>query len=252
MHNRSRVKNKLSFRWFFRWRSREHPFLRGKLVCNLAFFFDLEFVFIKIPSLHSGTSLLSFSLFMEPVLKFHSVGTSLFRIFDILHNDGPLDSRRLACRSVDLVNRTLWIGSKTFYKSFNISLCTSSSSSFLFFVLLSYWFMQLVSPPLFDHTSTSFCCGIFGADDRILRWRCWMSRCRWSRRTRWYKGQRVVRSAIYCNWSSPFRWDVVLDRWSSGKFTHDPHVRGIYPTHMEEKMKIRRMTKKMRGTVKSA
>ena len=170
MHNCSRVKNKLSFRWFFRWRSREHPFLRGKLECNLVFF-DLEFVFTKIPSLHSGTSLLSFSLFI-----------------------------------------------------------------FVFCSLFSYWFKQRASPPLFIHTSTSFCCGSFRANHRILRWGCWIGRCRWRRRTRWYKGQRVVRSAINCNWCScHFRWDVVFDRWSSGKFTHDPRVRGVHPTHMEDK-----------------
>ena len=23
-------------------------------------------------------------------------------------------------------------------------------------------------------------------------------------------------------------------RWSSGEFTHDPRVRGVYPTHMED------------------
>ena len=39
--------------------------------------------FCKIPSLASGTSLLSFSLFMGHVLKFHSAGTSLMKNFDI-------------------------------------------------------------------------------------------------------------------------------------------------------------------------
>ena len=39
--------------------------------------------FGKIRCLASGTSLLSFSLFMRPVLKFQSVGTPLMRIFDL-------------------------------------------------------------------------------------------------------------------------------------------------------------------------
>ena len=39
--------------------------------------------FNKIPSLASGTALLSFSLFMGPVVKFHGVGTSLVRNLDI-------------------------------------------------------------------------------------------------------------------------------------------------------------------------
>ena len=39
--------------------------------------------FGKVPSLASGSSLLSFSLFMGPVLKFHSVGTSLMMMFDL-------------------------------------------------------------------------------------------------------------------------------------------------------------------------
>ena len=37
----------------------------------------------KVPCLASGTSLLSFSLLMGPVVKFHGVGTSLMRIFDL-------------------------------------------------------------------------------------------------------------------------------------------------------------------------
>ena len=38
---------------------------------------------VPIPSAPLGASLLSFSLFMGPFLKFHSVGTSLMRNFDI-------------------------------------------------------------------------------------------------------------------------------------------------------------------------
>ena len=65
----------------FHWRSREYPFFRGKVECSFAFFFELENVLIKIPSLASGTSLLSFTLFMG-LVQFRSVGTSLMRNFD--------------------------------------------------------------------------------------------------------------------------------------------------------------------------
>ena len=51
--------------------------------CSFVFFNELVNVFVQIPSLASGASLLSFSLFMGPVLKFHRVGTSLMRIFDL-------------------------------------------------------------------------------------------------------------------------------------------------------------------------
>ena len=43
----------------------------------------------KVPCLASGTSLLSFSLFMGPVVKFHSAGTSLMTIFGVFPSDGP-------------------------------------------------------------------------------------------------------------------------------------------------------------------
>ena len=34
----------------------------------------------------------------------------------------------------------------------------------------------------------------------------------------------MVHSLMYCNqFSCPFWWDVVFDRWSSGRKTHDPH-----------------------------
>ena len=47
------------------------------------FFFELVNIFTKITSLALGTSLPSFSLFTGPVLKFHSVGTSVMRNFDM-------------------------------------------------------------------------------------------------------------------------------------------------------------------------
>ena len=51
--------------------------------CCLLFFFELAFVFGKIPSLASGTSLLSFSLFLRSVLIFQSVRTWLMKNFDL-------------------------------------------------------------------------------------------------------------------------------------------------------------------------
>ena len=53
------------------------------LYSNLVFLFELVHVFGKVPCLASGASLLSFSLFVGPVLKFHSVGTSLMMMFDL-------------------------------------------------------------------------------------------------------------------------------------------------------------------------
>ena len=61
----------------FCWRSRKYPFLRGKVERSFVN------VFGKVPCLASGALLLSFCLFMGPVLKFHGVGTSLMRIFDL-------------------------------------------------------------------------------------------------------------------------------------------------------------------------
>ena len=128
----------------FCWRSREYPFLLGKVQCSLVFFFELEFVFSKIPSLASGTSLLSFSLFMGPVLKFHSVGTSLMRNFDIYFpNVGPFFSRILAWRSVDWVTRILRIGPKTFCIGFHRDFLpweTSASESLWYTTQLWYTF----------------------------------------------------------------------------------------------------------------
>ena len=74
----------------------------GKIECSLVFFFELVYVLSKIPFLTSGASLLSLSLFLISVLKFHSVGTSLMRNFDLYFpSDSPLFYRILAGRSVD-------------------------------------------------------------------------------------------------------------------------------------------------------
>ena len=56
------IHHKLSFHQLFCWRSQECPLLRGKVACSLVFFFVLVSVFSKIPSIASGTPLLSFSL----------------------------------------------------------------------------------------------------------------------------------------------------------------------------------------------
>ena len=61
----------------------EYPFLCGKVECSLVVRFELVNVFSKILCLASGTSLLSFSLFVGPVLKFHRVETSLMKRFDM-------------------------------------------------------------------------------------------------------------------------------------------------------------------------
>ena len=61
----------------------ENPLICRREECGLVVRFELENMFGKIPSLALGTSLLSFSLFVGPVLKFQSVGTSLMSRFDL-------------------------------------------------------------------------------------------------------------------------------------------------------------------------
>ena len=113
MHTRSWINYKIF--QLFCWRSQEYPFVHGKVECRLVFFFELVCVFRKIPRLASGTSLLSFSLFVGPIFEFESGGTSLMLRFDLhFPSDGPLLSRILEWRSVDLLNRALWIAFKTF------------------------------------------------------------------------------------------------------------------------------------------
>ena len=58
-------------------------FSAGEQNVALLFFFELVYVFGKIPNLALGTSFLSFSLFMGPVNKFHGVGTLLMLRFDL-------------------------------------------------------------------------------------------------------------------------------------------------------------------------
>ena len=69
----------------------------GEWNIALLLFFELVYVFGRVPCLASGASLLSFSLFLGLVNKNHSVETSLMRIFDcIFPSDGPFFSRILA------------------------------------------------------------------------------------------------------------------------------------------------------------
>ena len=116
---------KLSLLWPSCWGSREYPLFRGRVECSFVVLFELVCVFGKVPSLASGTSLLSFSLFMGPVFKFHGVGTSLMLRFGlvVVPSDGPFCSRIHAGRSVDWVNRTLRIGPKTFCTRFPRTVC---------------------------------------------------------------------------------------------------------------------------------
>ena len=112
MHSRSGIHYKLCFLRLFCWRSREYPFFHGRVECSFVFLFELVYVLGKFPRISAGTSLLAFSLFTGPVLKFHSVGTSLMRIFDLYFSKRW--SRILVWRCVDWVNRVLRIGPKTF------------------------------------------------------------------------------------------------------------------------------------------
>ena len=90
--------------------------------------------FCKIPSLASGTSLLSFSLFMGPVLKFHSAGTSLMKNFDIyfsqrwsfLFPDTRMTLRRLSeSYSFELVPRLRCMGFPRDFLSWETSVSES-------------------------------------------------------------------------------------------------------------------------------
>ena len=104
-------------------RSREYPpfsqpgvpIFCGKVECSLVFLFEFVYLFGKIPRFASDTSLLSFSLFMGPFLKFRKdlADEELWHLFFPTMVLSFL-SRILAWRSVDSVNRTLWIGSMTF------------------------------------------------------------------------------------------------------------------------------------------
>ena len=79
MHACSWINYKLSFLRLFCCTQQSTPFFPREEECSFVLFFELENVFSKIPSFASGTSLLSFSLFVGPFLKFHRVGTSVMK-----------------------------------------------------------------------------------------------------------------------------------------------------------------------------
>ena len=74
---------KLSFLGLYRGCGRQNPLLDGRTECSFVLFFELVNMFGKSPRVTAGASLLSFSLSRRSVLKFHSVGTSLMRNFDV-------------------------------------------------------------------------------------------------------------------------------------------------------------------------
>ena len=104
MHTSSGIRYKLSLSsGSFADAAGEYPFFRGRAECSFVVLFELVYVFGMVPCLASGTSLLSFSLFMGPILEFHSAGSSLIRIFVLYFpSDGPFFSRIFASRSVRL------------------------------------------------------------------------------------------------------------------------------------------------------
>ena len=113
MQTSSGIYHKLPFFWC----NRQYTFFRVRVEA-LPFSLRL-YVFGKVPRLASGTSLLSFSLFVRSVLKFQSVGTSLMRIFDLYFSKRWAFLFPDSWRSVDCVNRTFQIDRKTFCIGFH-------------------------------------------------------------------------------------------------------------------------------------
>ena len=83
MHTCSGIYHKLCFLRFYGGCGRHNPLLGRRIECSFVLFFEFAKISGKIPCLASGASLLSFSLCLRSVLKFHSVGTSLMRKFDL-------------------------------------------------------------------------------------------------------------------------------------------------------------------------
>ena len=97
MHTSSGIHHKLSFLWFIVDAASKIDSSVGEK--NIAFPFSLSFkIFLfKSPRVSAGASLLSISLLLRSVLKFHSLGTALMRNFDMIFpSDGPLLSRMFA------------------------------------------------------------------------------------------------------------------------------------------------------------
>ena len=173
MHTRPGINHKLSLLRRFCWRSRKYPLFCRREECSLLVRFEVVYFVGKIPSLALGTSLLSFSLFVGPILEFYSVGTSLMRNFDTCFpNDGPFfffpDTRMTECRLSEsyplnwfqdilhrvsprlstLRNECIWIlryTTQLWYTFFTIATTFLSSLSLLFGMLFFWLFSFLFS-----------------------------------------------------------------------------------------------------------
>ena len=85
------------------WLREANPLLDRRIECSFNLFFELVNIFGMSPRVTAGAWLLSFSLSSRSVLKFHSVGTSLIRNFDVhftkrwtfIFSDTCLTRRRL-------------------------------------------------------------------------------------------------------------------------------------------------------------
>ena len=80
MHTRTGINYKLSLSRLSWWGTWENQLLCRWEECSPVVLFELVYIVGKIPSLALGTSLLSSSLFVGPILEFWSVVTSLTRI----------------------------------------------------------------------------------------------------------------------------------------------------------------------------
>ena len=89
MHTCSGVHHKLSFlRLYCGWQT---PLIGRLKECSFVLFFELIDVFGKSPRVSVGASLLSFSLLLRSVLKFHRAGLRWWGILTcILFSNGPL------------------------------------------------------------------------------------------------------------------------------------------------------------------
>ena len=82
MYAPSGIHHKLSFLRRYCGCGCQNPLI-GRRKCSFVLFFGLVDILGKSPRVSAGASLLSVSLCLRPVLKFHSVGTSLMRNFDL-------------------------------------------------------------------------------------------------------------------------------------------------------------------------
>ena len=123
-HSYPWINYKLSFIRLFCWRNRDYTFLRGRIEWSLVLFFELEYVFSKIFVLLRGhRSCLSVPSW-DLSSNFTAQGLRWCRgLTCIFPSDGPFFSRILAWRSVDCMNRTRRIDSKTFSHRVSSKLC---------------------------------------------------------------------------------------------------------------------------------